>query len=348
MKFRSRGFTIVELLTVLVLMTVVIAVALPAIQKTRSVDRRSDCMKKMKAIGLAMHNYHEVFQTFAPGFVKVGTKPGDVGGTGWGFYSLVFLEQAPLYKKFNSNLNITDAVNAPVVGAVLPAFRCSDDKGPVQVTLANGSAWGTTNYVGNFGVGMPKSHSNEGDDIQAKKMQGIFGHNSRIRIRDCRDGTSNIFMVGERQLPTKPMDWNAKETSGNVASFWAGDPEVVQSEAQSILGSNAGESSTGLYALAGPLCEGSYNPVSTFNPTNPRCSTQGEGANGNPILPNRKVGAAGARLADEASLGFSSPHPGGTQILLGDGSVRFVSDTVDVATWINLSRRSDGQVLGAF
>lgn len=71
-------------------------------------------------------------------------------------------------------------------------------------------------------------------------------------------------------------------------------------------------------------------------------------ANGNPILPNRKAGATGELLKDDVSLGYSSLHLGGVQILMVDGSVRFVSDSVHIATWVNLARRADGVVLGEF
>lgn len=143
--------------------------------------------------------------------------------------------------------------------------------------------------------------------------------------------------------------WKVGASSGPHASFGAGDPDIMKSEAQAILGTSAADSSTGVYALAGPLCEGSYSPNQLgFNPTKPDCTSTGVGAYGNPILPNRKAGAAGELLNDDVSLGYSSPHIGGIQILMCDGSVRFVSDSVHVPTWVNLSRRADGVVFGAF
>lgn len=160
----------------------------------------------------------------------------------------------------------------------------------------------------------------------------------------------STLTVGERRVPKNASDWKAGAPSGPHASFWASDSDIMNSEAQSILGSSAADSSTGIYSLPGPLCEGSYGGPNgvVFATTNPACLTAGTGAYGNPILPNRKPGVTGDPLKDEVSLGYSSPHLGGFQILMGDASVRFVSDSVHVVTWVNLARRADGEVLGAF
>ncbi len=342
-----RGFTVVELLTVIVIVTVLLAIALPAIQQSRAVDGKHECAQKLKQIGLALHNYEETHKTFPPGFVCVGTQPKDVGGYAWSYSILPFLDHAPLFKKFDHQRNITDPANLKWPAVVLPAWRCPNDVGPPTVTLANGSEWGTSNYVGNFGVGMPKWISQAGDDTLANKVQGIFGHNSRTRIRDMRDGVSNICLVSERRVPATASEWETGSVSGPFASFWAGDPEVKKSEAQAILGSVATESTTGWYSVTGPLCEGRWNNT-RFEPTNGDCPTQKVGANAKPIRPNLKPGVDGAKLGDDISLGYSSAHSGGVYILTGDASARFVSDSVDVATWINLSRRADGLTLGDF
>lgn len=342
-----RGFTVVELLTVSVIITVLMAVLLPAIQQSRAVDRRVDCRKQLKQIGLALLNYEETHRAFPPGFVCNGTQAKDVGGFAWSLSLLPFLDHPPLYKRFDTNRNVTDPKNLIFTATVLPEWRCPDESGPVQVELADGSVWGTTNYVGNFGVGLPKWITNEGDNTAARKVHGMFGHNSKVRIRDVRDGVSNVCMVGERRLPSAAVDWKAGSVSGPFASLWAGDPEVKKSEAQAILGSAALESATGFYAVTGPLCEGTWKG-DKFETANRACSTEGAGANANPILPNKKPGPNGGELGGNISLGYSSAHPGGVQILMGDGSARFVSDSVDVTTWINLARRADGLRLAAF
>jgi len=112
-------------------------------------------------------------------------------------------------------------------------------------------------------------------------------------------------------------------------------------------------------SLAGHLCTGSYNPVGSGTFESPTgtlptaatyCPKTGTGAYPSPVKINKNIAGASLTgpLTETVTYGSSSYHPGGTQVLLGDGSVRFVSDSIAVQTWVNLSRRGDGQVLGDF
>lgn len=350
----KRGFTLIELLVVIAIIAVLIALLLPAVQQAREAARRSDCKNKLKQIGISMHNYHETFGTFSPGFVQ--TQPAtSTGAFGWGFYGLPFMDQAPLYKKFVTSgahitTNAAPIVNSTLVSTVLPAFRCPSDLGESQVT-AGTVTWGTSNYVGNFGVGIPRALTLAGDETNAKVVQGIYGHNSRVRIRDIRDGTTNVMLAMERRMPRTGTVWTAAN-EGTFATFWAGFPSTTApgAEPAAILGTTDSSPPTPALSLAGHLCPGTYAATGAFTPTAAACATAGTGAYPAPIKINKNIAGAAltGTLVETVTIGSSSYHPGGTQVLLGDGSVRFVSDSIAIQTWENLSRRADGQVLGDF
>ncbi len=350
-----KGVTAIDVVVVIVILMVLAAVFLPRVEYShRTASRRSDCKNKLKQIGIALHTYHEAHQTFPPGWVRVrGPKSGEEeqSAYAWSFYILPQLDQAPLFKKFNfsdsdpSFQTQADAMpnkSQTGLGAVyLPGYRCPSDIGEEQSLAVSGMLMGTTNYVGNFGVGVPE----RGHD--SSLMQGLFGENSRVRIRDIRDGTTNFVMAGERRLSRIGRDWPADSLDGPFNSHWAGLPrstnplaivatvttgihERVDSEAAAA---RRADIKNDLLNLQGPL-----NGVQGNSPRLLR------------FLPNRtSTGQAMSGLnAEIVNAGFSSQHPGGLNILLGDGSVRFISDSVDPATYINMMRRADGEVLGVF
>ncbi len=369
----KKGFTLIELLVVIAIIAVLIALLLPAVQQAREAARRSDCKNKLKQIGLALHNYEETHKTFPPGVVKteaVAVAGGNIAsGFGWGTYILPFLDNAPLFKKFNTNQNASSTINVALVATVLPAYRCPSDVGEGQAVVAGTGAgtWGTTNYVGNYGISLPVLQDTVGGNWgveTAKVVQGIFGQNTRTRIRDIRDGVTNTVLVMERRMPRSGSAWT-NAASGTFNSFWAGDPDTSNGLTD-ILGTTSTNSAAtpgNYYAVAGWACEGTYVgggvgvAGGVWTDTTANCSSgtpmpTATSAYGNPIKINKLPGTTGAALTgsnvDQTTAGSQSYHPGGTQVMLGDASVRFVSDSVDIGTWINLHRRNDGRTLGEF
>ena len=360
-KVRNRAFTLIELLVVIAIIAILIALLLPAVQQAREAARRSDCKNKLKQLGLGMHNYHETHNTFPPGFVQPKVINGVGQGTatgawGWGTYILPFIDQAPLYKKLNTNEGPENATvvngssNTSLVATVLPAFRCPSDLGENQLAAGAGT-WGTSNYVGNFGVSLPKQTAGFAGGSAAKNVQGIYGENTKIRIKDMRDGTTNTAMALERRMPRNAADWSAGAEQGSFASYWAGVPTIA-SGAQSILGSVAQESPSVFWGLAGHLCPGTYNAAQLFTATAPCVPATGVSAYLLPYKINKTAGNAGVALTGQnvetVTVGSNSYHPGGTQVMLGDGSVKFISDSISTETFSNLARRADGQTLGEF
>lgn len=138
-----KGFTLIELLVVIAIIAILIALLLPAVQQAREAARRTQCRNSLKQIGLALHNYHDVFNVFPPGWVtqyyQVAT--GEPTIWSWGAFLLPYLDQAPLYntvspgtRRIDENLALGGA-NAQALVTPLPVFRCASDVGPALNTF---------------------------------------------------------------------------------------------------------------------------------------------------------------------------------------------------------------------
>lgn len=356
MSIRDRkGVTAIDVIVLIVILMVLAAVFFPWVANDhRPASRRSDCKNKLKQIGIAVHTYHEAFQTFPPGWVRVrGPKSGEEeqSAYGWSFYILPHMDQAPLYKKFSfsapdpsfqTQADVMPSKSQTGLGAVLlPSFRCPSDVGEEQSLAVSGLLMGTTNYVGNFGVGIPE----RGHD--SALMQGLFGENSRVRIRDIRDGTTNFVMAGERRLSRIGRDWPAGSFDGPFNSHWAGLPRGTNPLAIVATVTTGRHEQAGSEAAAARRADIENDLLNLRGPLN---GVQGSSPQLLRFLANKTSNgqALSGLNADSVSAGFSSHHQGSLQILLGDGSVRFISDSVDPTTYINMMRRADGEVLGVF
>ncbi len=236
---QKHGFTLIELLVVIAIIAILIALLLPAVQQAREAARRSACKNNMKQIGLALHNYHDVHRTFPPSYVYSDDNNNgsdadpDGGGTaanadsgvrlGWQTYLLPFMDQAPLYKAigvetggYATDWNQAALANPTTTSfiTVLPAYICpSDAHGGVntKVKVAATVSVGKSNYGANRLV--------------------MFG-NSKVKIRDFTDGTSNTFLSGERDATNltggiwaghwefSTTNWNAQPIEAFVSSVY--------------------------------------------------------------------------------------------------------------------------------
>ena len=131
MPARKRGFTLIELLVVIAIIAILIALLLPAVQQAREAARRTQCKNNLKQLGLAVHNYHDVFLKFPPGYsqVRLPTSTGAFQGHSV-FYSLLpYIEQANLFATFDHNVPLNNRATAPGVlsGTIINAFLCPSD-----------------------------------------------------------------------------------------------------------------------------------------------------------------------------------------------------------------------------
>ena len=197
-----RGFTLIELLVVIAIIAVLIGLLLPAVQKVREAANRSQCSNNLKQIGLAMHNYHSVQKCFPAGFnsrAAFTDGPSLGPGWGWGAYLLPYLEQQGLYSQIDFTRDIADPVNARARTTSLSIFLCPSDS-PAGTTVTIRDAGGApicdvafANYVAMAGV-----YEVSGYPDTSNGSPGVMLRNSKIRVTDISDGSSNTLFVGER------------------------------------------------------------------------------------------------------------------------------------------------------
>ncbi|HBN75792.1 MAG TPA: hypothetical protein DD473_08240 [Planctomycetaceae bacterium] len=297
-KPHSNGFTVIELAITLVIIIVTTSLLLPAIQESRNEARNRDCINNLKQLGLALHNYHDVFNTFPPGWIRNTPYAQSPSAFGWQAMILPFIEQAALYDRLEFRVPYSSGAfeqdNNAILQTVISTYRCPGDSTPATNPMRG--EWGTSNYSMNYGSEpvprmLPLDGSMNWPGALPTRLHtnGIGWWNSRVGIRDTTDGTSNTLMVGERSVKS-------------AAGIWPG------------VRSNSSETDQ--------VTDTSY---------------------GNEI--------------NSGLNSFSSPHRGGANILLCDGSVRFLSDQVDSqprgpgkddvgGLFQKLGCRNDGQVVG--
>jgi len=237
-----RAFTLIELLVVIAIIAVLIALLLPAVQQAREAARRTQCRNNLRQIGLAMHNYHDSFNTFPSGWIGVenGMPSAHEGlnGAGWGAMILPHLEQSNVYNLFNSNLAIEDPGNDAFRKPTLAVFRCPSDPQPEMFSIEEEGNPGTVicdlpiaNYVGSFGtVSIDGCENAPGiAPVQGNGQcvgNGVLFHNSMIRIAFIPDGTSNTICAGERKT-NDSLGWH---------STWVGRVAEAEEAFQRVLG----------------------------------------------------------------------------------------------------------------
>lgn len=323
---RSRGFTLIELLVVIAIIAILIALLLPAVQQAREAARRSQCKNNLKQIGLALHNYHETHRCF-PFSWMVGS---DLNASVWSIQILPNLDQKPLWDQIDTNVGPWGSTaNQQAISTVLPVYMCpstaeSDVHGydysgagfPINFFSARLDYIPTSGVRADFsGVAYANSNTSGPRDgalafVGTDPTNGNPGE-STTRIRDFTDGTSNTILIGER------VGGSNIYKKGQVDS-------TLTAALGGTNGGGWGDILNGENWIAGSLYDGTPSP---FSP------------NGGPCA----VNCSNARGA-----GLYSFHTGGAQVLLGDGSVRFISANVAQLTLASLVTKARGEVIGDF
>jgi prepilin-type processing-associated H-X9-DG protein len=173
----------------------------------REAAHRTQCHNNLKQIGLGLHNYHDRNKAFPPGYVSGVNGTGQDTGPGWGWaaHLLDDLEQTSLRQLINFKLDVTHPANATARAQQLAVFRCPSDVF-VGVFTPTGAAIDVAhgNYVGVFGD----------NEIEANPAggNGMFFRNSKMRMADITDGTSNTFLAGERSANLSKATWTGAIT----------------------------------------------------------------------------------------------------------------------------------------
>lgn len=327
-----RGFTLIELLVVIAIIAVLIALLLPAVQQAREAARRSQCKNNLKQMGLAMHNYHDVHNMFPLG--ACARPSGSGGPPGFGidisigaFASILpYLDQANLKNLYVDTRNWEQQTPAVAV-SIVPVYLCPSstgpevDSNPILASYPIGANVATTNYLLCKGATKEWCFSPSGGTI------GMFGINLKTGFRDMTDGSSNTLCVGEGATGGR---WRvARGTAPTVAVAAGGRVQagwIVPQPLPSGLGGAGGVSTsywgTTIYRInQNPIIETLYNDADL-----------------NSCAPN----------ASDQTSNFRSEHVGGAQFLLGDGSVRLISENIDGTTFNNIGGKADGNVIGEF
>lgn len=345
LRSRCRGFTLIELLVVIAIIAVLIALLLPAVQAAREAARRAQCVNNMKQLGLALHNYVSTHNVLPPGRIYGTGFPTIFAGaqnTTWFEMMLSFIEQAPLANAFNYDLG-AEGPNAPVPlgffanstvsGTKIATFQCpSDRQNTFQVTpsyinypplnntvLTKGNyavSWGNTNWGQSFET---ESNSNLGPVY----LDSAFGHKGNISFASITDGTSNTVFVGEvMQGATNDIRgvmWSSIPGGGSFMTRFT--PNGVTDYLNK-----------GIPSGNSPLIGDYLN------------NSQGRFCVSEPVMQLPCNYGASDR---QAFAGTRSRHPGGVNSGFGDGSVRFVKNTINPTIWVGLNTIRGGEVISA-
>lgn len=344
-----HGFTLIELLVVIAIIAILIALLLPAVQQAREAARRSQCKNNLKQIGLALHNYHDVYGTFPP----AGVPELSIGGVrhraaSWLVRILPFIDQGAAYNKmtftgtcWNTQDGYGPNRNWDVLSKLMvSAFNCPSSPLPTvrqqtvnaETRSADSSAPTTirmqlVSYVGIAGTyvsgtnlsSAPQPSVENGYENGRNSYNGVISFVDlrsprAVRMRDLTDGSSNTVAVSEQ--------------SDSVINGTA----RVQT-AQSCNYNGASWSS-------GPGANSATAPVTPWvaNITTVRLGI-------NSKEPKTNTGSLQPYAGNTV---ITSAHTGGAHFTLADGAVRFISENISQDTLIRLSDRSDGQVIGEF
>lgn len=332
-----RAFTLIELLVVIAIIAILIALLLPAVQQAREAARRSQCKNNLKQIGLALHNYHDVFGVFPMGYIDTiagNQVKNQDGGWSWAAAILPQMDQGPLFSQFNfqyhpygSNTAIESA-NTVLAATLLPAYSCPSDTKDATTSSGAAGKGAATNLATSSYFGVVGPYGNDGSGGSAARVcdeanpafqyastTGAFTVNMSRSLRDFTDGTSMTAIVGEGTWLTSPNSI----LYGTVTN--AGGVDCTGQ------GLNAPGPFHHLRA-----CHLKINP---------------------PVDPTGTI---------KYWRNFSSAHAGGAQFLFTDGAVRFISENIDntatnyaaatvngpFGTYQRLAAIADGQPIGEF
>ena len=324
---RRIGFTLVELLVVIAIIGILIALLLPAVQAAREAARRSQCSNNLKQLGLAMQNYHDTHKCFPPGII--GAIPYGYPNTTCFLHLFPYMEAGSVYDRFRFDVPGTygwlayDPANcigpdAPTA-SVIPAMLCPSDGVGGQI-MANpfviGGNLARGNYAlffGNLDMGRAQAPA------VLPHLPAVFTYNKPVPISRILDGTSNTMAFGEYLTGTGGVPGAVDDARGMYYMNFVGWQLIL-----TMMGPNSASPDV-LYPY---WCSGA------------------NAANHRPDLGLPCV--AGASDWSDNTAGARSRHPGGVQVGLCDGSVQFVSETVNIYTWQALGSISGKETVGAY
>jgi prepilin-type N-terminal cleavage/methylation domain-containing protein len=223
-----KGFTLIELLVVIAILGVLFGLLFPAVQKIREAANRTSCSNNLRQIGLALHHYHDNQGSLPPGYVCTPTQDPAFTAPGWGWaaFLLPCVEQDSLAQRINFKLPLEHPSQDAIRQTELRLFRCPADPGTGVFTVLDESGnpivdAATNSYAACYGAGGEIAED-------PGKGNGCFYRNSRVRLTDITDGTSNTILVGERAAYFTQTPW-AGAVTGGTARITPGAPVLSTS-----------------------------------------------------------------------------------------------------------------------
>jgi prepilin-type N-terminal cleavage/methylation domain-containing protein/prepilin-type processing-associated H-X9-DG protein len=325
MRHARHGFTLVELLVVIAIIGILIALLLPAVQSAREAARRSHCTNNVKQMALAVHNYGNSFNTYPIG-------EWDCCYGTWMLAILPYVEQGVLYQQYHrpgamegdrtnavpmgDDVRYGSAVNLPVTRTQLSAFTCPSDSVTKSATIINGVAF--HNYVGNHGnTTLARSSPYLGVNFGGAPFIAVFHANQWLRdyMPASEKGRKVVRLqeVLDGTSNTLLFSETVQGRDGDLRGFawWGGG-----SHFETSIGPNG--------AVPDVLVQSCF----PANPLNPPCVVR---STGNP-----------------ERIGARSRHPGGVQVAMCDGAVRFVTNNISLDVWRPLGSAAGKEAIGEF
>ena len=339
-KSRQKGFTLIELLVVITIIGMLIGLLLPAVQKVRSVAARLQCANNLKQIGLAMMNYESTYRTFPAGYLDnmttspvnatASTNPDPNIGWGWGALILPYLEQEPLFKSININsitMKNTSAAAISFRKTVIKGFLCPSDATDL-------------NTFYNFGTVYP---SDDTTDLLTLTSSGPDGNYILANFELAKSSYAGIN--GQREL----TDFDSALGLGMLLrGRGVSIAEVTDGLSNTLF---VGERSSkfakqGYGTLPGVCTWVGALPGGNFDDETPTPALYILGHTGKPSDPHKPNSpqSDGFFHAED----FTSKHSGGVNFLFGDGSVKFITDSIDGQTWVKLGTRQGGETTNGY
>jgi prepilin-type N-terminal cleavage/methylation domain-containing protein/prepilin-type processing-associated H-X9-DG protein len=332
---RRSGFTLIELLVVIAIIAVLIGLLLPAVQAAREAARRAQCVNNLKQLGLGLHNYEGVAGALPPPMVLRGSGSTIAWSNGWSVHGriLPFMEQGPAFNAINFTLRYSVPENTTVSSLSISSFLCPSEINPQPRSTAT-ARYGVNNYGWNMGdwyvwggfAGTPN--------------RAPFQINQSRRFAGFSDGLSNTIVAAE----VKAYQPNLGNCGGLANIDNPADVPPASADPYAVVP----EYTTGCTLSATGHTEwvdGAVHETGMTTAWTPNRRIIRPGAPGQDLdLIGRRESQGGPTFAAVTSRSY---HPGGVNALFGDGSVKFLKDTIDGAAWRALGTVGGGEVVSS-
>jgi prepilin-type N-terminal cleavage/methylation domain-containing protein/prepilin-type processing-associated H-X9-DG protein len=329
MNRQRSGFTLIELLVVIAIIAVLIALLLPAVQAAREAARRIQCTNNEKQIGLALHNYVDSFNVLPA--AEMGFAGLTANGPNYSALSMIlpFMEQTTVFNAinfsqfdFNPNVSPAQDPNGTAAVASINALICPSDS--YSSSRSNLEVYGQTNYMADMGSGIVWQSSLFFPNTSLPMPNGVFYGNSATRLAEITDGLSNTGFFGERMV--------GDSSTGIISPiadvfFDPGAPLTPDDAMTQCQALNINNPANQLPMIMGvPWIDGQHITLHVTTPNTRSCGFFG---------------------VNRAVMPASSRHPGGSNMLFGDGSVKFLKDSINLQTYRALGTRNGGEIISA-